>query len=176
MPEKTNNYKRWYAVYTRPRHEKKVYNLLVEQALECYLPLEKTLRQWSDRKKWVTQPMFRSYVFVFIDIRDYLNVLKTDGVVRFVKFEGVAVPIPEKQIQAIRMYEKSGDFITEDISALRKGDIVEVIRGPLKGLYGTLITIGKKRKVRIMIEGVRQDIYLSIRGSYLEKCASSGGG
>ncbi len=169
MSERTEDFKRWYAIYTRPRHEKKVYGMLVEQGTECYLPLEKTLRQWSDRKKWISQPMFRSYVFVFIDIKNYLNVLKIDGIVCFVKFEGKAAPIPGNQIQAIRMYENSGDFINEDISILQEGNKVKVVRGPLMGLYGTLVEIGTKRKVRIMIEGVQQDIYLTIRGSYLKK-------
>ncbi len=163
----------WYALYVKSRHEKKVHELLTQDGITAYLPLEKKLKFWSDRKKWVTEPLFRSYVFVYLDVSDYsiyLKVLQTDGVVKFVRFEGVPVPIPEKHILAIRMYEKSGELISEkEEQELMVGDNVEVIAGPLKGVVGTLVNIGKKRKIRIIIEGLNHSVYVEIKRSYLNK-------
>ncbi|MCD6200584.1 MAG: UpxY family transcription antiterminator [Bacteroidales bacterium] len=161
----------WYALYVRSRHEKKVYDLLTEDGITAYLPVEKKLKIWSDRKKWVMEPLFRSYVFVFINVADYsvyLKVLQTEGVVKFVRFEGVPVPIPEKHMAAIRIYEKSGEFISEEQEQrLKVGDEVEVIGGPLKGVFGRLVEIGTKRKVRIIIDGLNHSVFVEIRKGFL---------
>lgn len=161
----------WYAIYVRSRHEKKVYEMLTEDGITAYLPVEKKLKIWSDRKKWVTEPLFRSYVFVYINVSiysTYLKVLQTEGVVTFVRFEGVPAPIPDQHMEAIRIYEKSGEFITEkEEQDLKVGDEVEVIGGPLKGITGTLVEVEHKRKVRIMIEGLNHSVYVQIRKTYL---------
>jgi len=165
--------KNWYVLYTRSRHEKRVKESFDLEGIECYLPLRKELRIWSDRKKWVEEPLFRSYIFVHIDIGDYnvyLKVLQTEGVVHFVRIEKRPVKVQEQLIEAIRQYEHSGEFISEEEEKqLQVGDTVEVIHGSLKGLYGTLVQIGKKRKVRIMLEVVRQSVYVEIAKSYLKK-------
>jgi len=160
--------KKWYAVYTKPRWEKKVVQLLDEKRIENYLPLQKILKQWSDRKKWVSEPLFRSYVFVCIDQEEYLSTLQTSGVVKFVSFEGKAVSIPPIQIEAIKTYVETGeDLITESVE-MKVGDKVKVIRGPLKGLEGKLVSISAKKRVRVMIEGIQQSLHLRIPVSYLE--------
>jgi len=160
--------KKWYAVYTKPRWEKKVIQLLDEKRIENYLPLQKILKQWSDRRKWVREPLFRSYVFVFIDQVEYLPTLQTSGVVKFVTFEGKAVSIPPIQIEAIRTFVETGEeMITESVD-MKVGDKVKVTRGSLKGLEGTLISISEKKRVRVMIEGIQQSLHLRIPVSYLE--------
>ncbi|MCB0292804.1 MAG: antitermination protein NusG, partial [Calditrichaeota bacterium] len=78
----------WYALYTRPRHEKKVFDQLQEKRIEAFLPLTKELRQWKDRRRWVETPLFTGYVFINIDLRFRLEALQTYGVVRLVSFGG----------------------------------------------------------------------------------------
>ena len=95
---------RWYAIYTKSRNEKKVALNLQEKGIEVYLPLLKTLKQWSDRKKWVEEPLFRSYLFVRILDKNYLEVLQTDGVVRFITFRQERIPVPDQQIEAVKAY------------------------------------------------------------------------
>ena len=142
--------------------------LLDEKQIENYLPLQKILKQWSDRRKWVKEPLFRSYVFVFIAQDEYLSTLQTSGVVKFVTFEGKAVSIPPIQIEAIKTFVETGeDLITESVD-MKVGDKVKVIRGPLKGLEGKLVSISEKKRVRVMIEGIQQSLYLRIPVSYLE--------
>ncbi len=74
----------WYAVYTRPRWEKKVYNLLLERKMEAYCPMNKVRKQWSDRVKWVEEPLFKSYVFVKVAEEELTTVRMVNGIVNFV--------------------------------------------------------------------------------------------
>jgi transcription antitermination factor NusG len=164
MPEK-----KWYAIYTRPRWEKKVAERLDEKRIENYLPLIKTLKLWSDRKKWVQEPLFRSYIFVHINEAEYLSSLQTPGVVKYVTFEKKRVSIPPVQIEAIRQFIESGDDLLSHSPEMHVGDKVAVARGPLKGLEGTLVEFHQKHRVRIMIEGIQQSLHIRIPMSFLQK-------
>ncbi len=159
--------KSWYAVYTKPRNEKKAFQFLEEQGIDAYLPLVKTLKQWSDRKKWVEEPLFRSYLFVQITKDQYFSVLNTFGVVRYITFEGKAVEVPPRQILAIKQYIGQEEIASDRDDNFEIGDRVEVYRGPLKGLCGNLIRIQGRQKVRIEIDSVGQSITLTIPKSYL---------
>jgi transcription antitermination factor NusG len=103
----------WYALYTNPRSEKRAHAELISKGIDSYLPLQRTLKQWSDRKKWVEEPLFRSYLFVYIPQNQYFEVLNTPGVVRYVTFEGKAVPIPPKQIEAIKYFLSGQETLQE---------------------------------------------------------------
>lgn len=150
----------WFALYTNPRSEKKAHSELLSKGIDTYLPLQRTLKQWSDRKKWVEEPLFRSYIFVHINQAQYFEVLNTPGIVRYVTFEGKAVPIPPKQIDAIRF------FLLEDpaepLEPLEPGTSVEITRGPLRGLTGQLVNFQGRKKVRIEIEALGTFLNLSI--------------
>jgi transcription antitermination factor NusG len=162
----------WYAIYTLPRAEKKTYAELVKKGIETYLPLERSLKQWSDRKKWVEEPLFRSYIFVNISQGSYFDVLNTTGVVRYITFEGKAVPIPEKQIEAIR-YFLAGESInsypadSDGMDHYTPGTFVEVIKGPLTGISGELVQVAGRHKVRVEISAVGQSILVTIPISQL---------
>ncbi len=157
----------WYAVYTRPRNEKKVYAALDAEGIQVFLPLIKNLKQWSDRKKWVEEPLFRSYLFVHIPPNQYYKVLNVFGVVRYITFEGKAVAVPPQQILAIKQYINDGEILQEGEKNFAAGDKVEIFRGALKGLTGNLIKIQGKQKVKIEIESIGHSITITIPPSYL---------
>jgi transcriptional antiterminator RfaH len=160
--------KRWYALYTRSRAEKKVAEVLEQSQIEVYLPLQKTLRQWSDRRKWVYEPLFRSYVFVKIEKKDFHHVLNVFGVVRFVTIAHEKIAIPECQIDAIRAY--MGELIIEQpLSYFQKGGEVEVVYGPLKGIRGSLVSVKNQRKLIIQIDAIYQNITLTLPSHLLKK-------
>ena len=159
----------WYAIYVKSRTEKKAYDALISFGIDGYLPLVKTLKQWSDRRKWVEEPLFRSYLFVCIDKSEYFKVLNVDGVVKFITFEGKAVAIPPNQIQAIKQFVDEGDELTDNVEDFKQGDEVEIIKGSMMGLKGKLISFKNKQKVKIEIEAIAQSIYLSIPKSFLKK-------
>jgi transcription antitermination factor NusG len=157
----------WYAIYTFPRAEKKVYAELVRNGITAYLPLLRTLRQWSDRKKWVEEPLFRSYIFVNISQSRYFDVLNTPGVVRYITFEGKAVPVPELQIEAIRFYLSNEDLTAEQTGIFLPGKMVEVVKGPMRGLRGDLIEVAGRHKVKVEISAIGQSIMVTIPFSHL---------
>jgi transcription elongation factor/antiterminator RfaH len=160
--------KRWYALYTKSRTEKKVHQLLMEKGIETYLPLLKTLKQWSDRKKWVEEPLFRSYIFIRISEKERLDAIRTDGVVRMISFQGRPVSIPDKQIEAVRAYINEGETRVEKEVYFTPGDRVEVTRGTLQGLQGTMVETKGKKRVMVEIEGIGEKIMLNIPKSSLK--------
>ena len=100
--------RKWYAIYTKPRWEKKVAERLDEKGIEHFLPLIKTLKIWSDRKKWIQEPLFRSYIFVHVNPSEYLPALQTPGALRYITIESRPVAIPPIQIDAIRTWIEEG--------------------------------------------------------------------
>ena len=88
----------WYAVYTKPRNEKKLAERLNGKGIEAYLPMRRTLKQWSDRKKMVDEPLISSYVFVNVLQEHYFEVLNTPGAVKYIWFCGSLFK-PSSQIE-----------------------------------------------------------------------------
>jgi transcriptional antiterminator RfaH len=160
---------KWYAIYTRPRAEKQVYERLVDAGIETFLPLQKTIRQWSDRKKVIEKPLLSSYVFVKTRRIQFPNVYKTPGVVKFVTFEGKPASIPQKQIDNLRLLVNSDAEIEVSSENFAKGDNVEVMSGSLVGLTGELIIIGSKKRVVVRIDRLDQNIILKIPVTFLRK-------
>jgi transcription antitermination factor NusG len=161
--------KSWFALYTRSRAEKQVYEMLLSAGIDTYLPLVRTLKQWSDRKKWVDEPLFRSYIFVHITPAQYYDVLHIPGTVRYVTFEGKAVSIPPQQIEAIKQYIQTGYQLPDAEIDLPPGSRVDIIAGPMKGISGELLEVMGKTKVRIEIDGLGQSVYVEIPASHIRK-------
>ena len=160
---------KWYAIYTNPRAEKLVHSRLEEVGVETFLPLQKTQRQWSDRKKLVIKPLLSSYVFVKVVPKEFPIVYKTTGVVKFVSFEGQPVSIPQNQIDNLRLLINSNAEIEVTGEALAKGDNVKVMSGSLIGLTGELISINGKKKVVVRIDRLDQNIIVTIPVTFLQK-------
>lgn len=154
--------KKWYALYVRSRTEKKVAKELEAEGIEFYLPLERVLRRWSDRKKWVEEPLFRSYIFVKADHTDYYKALYVPNAVKYVSFEGEAVEVPPQQIEAIKYYLNEKDPVSGDEAELKEGQRVEIIAGKMTGLQGVLVQVKNKKRVRVEIEVVNSSVFLYI--------------
>ena len=159
--------RKWYAIYTRPRWEKKLAERLDEKNIGHYLPLVKTLKLWSDRKKWVQEPLFKSYIFVHVNEKEYLPAIQTPGAVKYISFEKKPVAIPPVQIEAIKTFVESGEETVLHLPEMKIGDRVRITRGSLKGLEGTLVEFHNKQRVRITIEGIKQSLHLKVPLSFL---------
>ncbi len=158
----------WYALYTRPRHEKKVYDDLLEKKMESFLPLVKTLSQWKDRRKWVEKPLFNSYVFINIELQHKLIALQTKGVVRLVSFGGKPAMIPDWQIQQLKTVLDNKDNL-EPEKYLKRGDYVEIIEGPMKGVKGYLREQRGVSKLAILIDGIYQSASFVVDTNFVRK-------
>lgn len=168
----------WHALYVRSRAEKKVLAQLEDKGIQAYLPLIAQVKQWSDRRKKVEEPLFKSYVFVYSSEKEHLSILNVYGVLRFVTFEHKAVIVPENQILAIKRYiedyergEEGRIMVKED--DLKEGQLVRITNGPMKGLTGRLDAIKDKRRLIVFIDVVGQYVPVNIPRTKVEPIAES---
>jgi transcription antitermination factor NusG len=141
----------WNAVYTRHQHEKRVAESLAGNGFEVFLPTYNTIRQWTDRKKQLSLPLFPCYVFVRSNFEQRLRVLTTPGIHFLVMFGGRPAPIPDLEVDAIRKAVESRLRI-EPHPFLRCGDWVRVMSGPLADVEGILVR--KKGSYRLILSAI----------------------
>lgn len=158
----------WYAIRVKSRSEKKVYSDLIDQEIEAYLPLQRKLRQWSDRKKWIEMPLISGYVFVYISRKEYESVLKIYNVVCYVYFEGKAAIIRDADIILLkRMLGQVEVELEITLEQLKPGQMVEIISGPLCGVIGELINFQGKNKVALRIQPLGYTVLVEAPGKNL---------
>ena len=160
--------KKWFAIYVKSRSEKKVFKLLEDIGIESFLPLITRVKQWSDRKKKVEEPLFRSYLFVNITLSDYYKVLNTAGVVKFITFEKQPVPVPDNQIIAIKEYLNDTELHVINYEDFKEGELVRIKSGQMKDLVGRFVKINGKHRIIINIEVVGQSLPINIARSNVE--------
>jgi len=167
-PEKQFN---WYAVYVKSRTEKKALSELEFKNIETFLPLQRKLRQWSDRKKWVEIPLISGYLFVRISRKQYDLVLHSNYVVSYVRFEGTAAVIPDNQIENLKvMLNQSSVEIEITRKDFAPGQLVDVIAGPLIGLRGKLVFLKGKSKVAVNLEQLGYSALVEISAENIRIC------
>jgi transcription termination/antitermination protein NusG len=155
---------RWYAIRTRARHEKQVRDRLQSQGIEQLLPTVTKLSQWKDRKKKIEMPLFSCYCFAQFAWPDRLTVQQTAGVVQIVGNGKGPEPISEDEIDAIRMLMKS-PLPYDAHPYLHEGMPVQVIRGPLDGIRGTLLRKDKPFRLVISVHLIHQAASVEINAS-----------
>ncbi|NQU84325.1 MAG: UpxY family transcription antiterminator [Mariniphaga sp.] len=160
----------WYGVHIQPRTEKKVKYFFEEKGIENYLPLRKSLRQWSDRKKWVELPVISGYIFVNINVKNRSQVLQTDYVRGFVRFSGSDAIIPMEQINIMKyMLGQTGIEVKTDFNNYIKGEPVRVIAGPLTGIKGNLVSIKNRKSIIFLVEHININILVELPPFQIEK-------
>lgn len=159
---------KWYAIYTKPRNEKKIAKELTKKGIENYCPLVKTLRQWSDRKKKVEVPLINSYIFVKVSEKEYYNALNTPGVVKYVTFSGKTAPIRDSQIEAIRIMLDNNLEYELRTERFKKGQEVEIAYGALSGMKGEIIEFSGKNHLLIRIENIGYSLVVNVPEIHLK--------
>lgn len=161
----------WYVIYTRPKSEKKIFAKLQKKKIETFLPLQKVMRQWSDRKKKIEVPLFPNYLFVHISSLQRWNVLSVDGVVRFLQFDGKSAIISETEINTIRGSLSRNPEVSHE--RFHKGDQVVISQGPLKSLEGILVNVKGKKRLAIRIDTIDRSILVDVSPGDLSKLHQS---
>ncbi|MBC7745691.1 MAG: UpxY family transcription antiterminator [Flavobacterium sp.] len=159
---------KWYPVYTNPRSEKKAAELLYKNGIEIYLPLQRQLKQWSDRKKWVEEPMIKSYLFVRITVKQQMQVLTTKGICRFIYFSGKVASMPDRQITQLQLLLASETELELTDQIFKPGEKVKVKAGPLMGLTGELIDYRSQKKMIVRLDHIGQAIMVQMPAVFLE--------
>jgi transcription termination/antitermination protein NusG len=129
---------RWFAIWTRSRHEQVVREQLEQKQIDAFLPTITKWSRWKDRKKKIDWPLFPGYCFARFDPENALPVLKCTGVVNIVGFEGRPAPIPDIELDSIRVLVGS-ELQYDPCPLVREGMMVEVVHGPLRGVVGRLM-------------------------------------
>ena len=163
--------RKWFAIYTRPRAEKKVKEQLLKIEVETYLPLKKELRQWKDRKKWVELPLFTSYIFVRINVKEHYEIIKyIRGIVKFVTIGGNKIAVRDEEIDTIKkVLQYSADGIEVSNETFKLNDEIEIKSGILKGQKGKLISFSGKHKIAIKIETIGSMLIVQINKNLVAK-------
>ena len=160
----------WYALYTKPRFEKKAHERLLLNDYESFLPLITTVRQWSDRKKKVQLPLISGYIFVKTDIKNLKDVLPIPGVKNVLKHLGKPAIIKDYEIENLKiLLEDSSKFNIIQESNLKKGDVVIVEKGVFNGLVAECIKFNGKHRLIVRIEALANIIEVNIPLSYVKK-------
>lgn len=157
-----NNDNKWYVFYTKSRHEKSVFSLLIKSGIEAFLPLKKEIRKWSDRKKLIELPIFPSYIFVKIPKHKILEILKFPGISRYISFNGLPAYLRENDIEIIKKAIDNNNEIELFDSKLKNGSKVKFITGPFAGYEAIVVGHNRKNKIIVEIEGTNQSILITV--------------
>lgn len=162
--------KNWFVFYTKSRQEKKVFEYLTKHGLEVFLPMQKVMRQWSDRKKKVEVPLFNSYIFVFESEDKIPSILQTPGVAWNIRHNNKPAVLHPKELETIKRFLGSGLVLeSHQCEKLEVGDPVEVIDGPLKGMLGHLFKTAEGDKFTVGLESIGQTMLVRIDPAVLRK-------
>jgi transcription antitermination factor NusG len=167
----TDNNTYWHAVYTKPRWEKKVAALLEAKGIEYYCPLNKVVKQWSDRKKTVLEPLFKSYVFVQVAEEKKWDLLNVAGIINYVTWLGKPAKIKENEIETIRKFLKEFESVEVVDGNLELNATVKVKQGVLMNYQGILLQLNGNR-ASVKIDSMGLQLITVIDKKNLEKVAS----
>lgn len=159
----------WYALHTRPRHEKLVVQRLTDRRVETFLPIVTETHRWSDRKKTVQLPLFSCYVFAkFVPNRtERLNVLRVSGVLGLVGSTGEGAAIPDEQIDAVRTLVDS-ELPWTSHPFLKIGQRVRIRGGAMEGLEGILVSRSGSQTLVISIDAIQRSLAVRVEGYQVE--------
>lgn len=151
----------WYAIYTKPRWEKKVYSLLTEKRIESYCPLNKVRKKWSDRMKTVEEPLFKSYVFARVSEEEQPKVRMTPGVMNFVYWQGKPAIIRAKEIEVIRKFLNEYENVLVEPLELKENGKVIIRQGLFMDHEAKILKIEGNR-VKVEIESIGYSLIASV--------------
>jgi transcription antitermination factor NusG len=159
--------KYWYAIYTKPRWEKKTAELLSKKRIENYCPLNKVIRYWSDRKKIVLEPLFKSYVFINTTEKEHTSIRQTDGVLNFVYWLGKPAVIKNAEIEAIQDFLSEYQNVQLEHVEVNINDTIKVKRGPLMEQEGDVLEI-KNKTVKVYLPSMGYALVAEIEKTNIE--------
>ncbi len=151
----------WYALYTCPRHEKRVAEQIEQRRFSCFLPLYRSVRRWKDRRKELELALFPGYVFVRMALSDRMQVLGLPGVVRLVSFNGQPAPLPTDEIEALQTRLSAG-LKAEPHPYMRAGRRVRVRSGPMEGLEGKIVRTKDRCRVIFSIDLLQRSVIVEV--------------
>jgi transcription antitermination factor NusG len=149
--------RKWFVLYTKPRWEKKVNQLLNQKGVECYCPLNKVKRQWSDRVKIIHEPLIKSYVFVKVEDSDRSLVRLTNGVINFVYWNGKPATVKEREIQTIKRFLDEHENVGLRIIELVPQQRILITSGTFMDQTAKVLDV-RKKEVKVAIDSLGYEL------------------
>jgi transcription antitermination factor NusG len=159
---------KWYAVYTKPRWEKKVAKALTTQGITNYCPLNQVVRQWSDRKKIVHEPLFTSYVFVYVQEKQFPLLKKLDGILHLVCWLGKPAVIREEEIEVIRQFLQEHGQVRLEKTTVRLNDTIKITHGTFVNQQGAIVGF-QNNNIKVALPSLGYLMYAVLDRSSVEK-------
>jgi len=161
----------WYLIYTKPKHEKKVFQQLRESRIDSYLPTKKTLRSWRDRRKFVDEPLFPSYVFVYLNcMQSYYAGIDTEGALYYVRNGKEVARVSDAVVSNIRLLQDKGEALEVSHERFQPGRRMVIRNGPLTGLDCEVVRCDNKSKLLVRVELLQRGLLLSIAEEDVAGC------
>jgi transcription antitermination factor NusG len=153
--------RKWLAIYTKPRWEKKVHQFLSQKGFESYCPVTRVMRKWSDRMKMIEEPLFRSYVFVHVSEEKQSEVRMVNGVVNFLYWQGKPAIVTDKEINIIRRFLKENDNVQATPLDLKPDQKVRIYSGVFMDKEATILKV-KGKQLEVIIESLGYKLTASV--------------
>jgi transcriptional antiterminator RfaH len=159
----------WYLIYTMPRHEKKVHTRLTEMSIDTFLPTRKVLRAWHDRKKYIDEPLFPSYVFVYLnDLQNYYDGLNPEGSLYYVKAGKEIVRVNENVVNNIKLVATWSKDIEVSEQRFQPGQKLVINKGVLTGLSCEVVRVNSGKKLLVRVELLQRNLLLTLSAEQLQ--------
>lgn len=153
--------KKWFVLYTKPNQEIKVVNDLSQMGIKCYCPTTKVIKQYSDRKKKILNPLMPSYVLVYINESNRNDVFSVSGVVRYLFWLGKPAIIRENEVELMKRYLK-GVYESVSLTNFTKGQLYRISEGILSGKTGRVIET-QKNKIKLELQSLGMVVTLKLQ-------------
>jgi transcriptional antiterminator RfaH len=149
--------------YTKPRHEKKVHTHLEEMNINSFLPLTKKLRTWNDRRKYIDEPLFPSYVFIYLnDMQNYYSGVDAEGSLYYVKTGKQMARVSESVVNNIKLLTGHAQNIEVSDTRFQPGQQLVISQGPLAGLSCEVVQFESKKKLLVRVELLKRNLLLTV--------------
>lgn len=161
---------KWYVIKTNSRAEKKVEERLLKQGFEVFLPLQTTIKQWSDRKKKVSTPLISSTLFIHSLEQELKHIYNTPGFHSVLHYQSKPAVVRDFEINNLKIIlQNDNECQLEETTNIEKGDLVEVVKGPFQGLIATSIEVNRSHKLIVEIESLGQKFVVHVSKSFVKK-------
>ena len=113
--------KKWFVLYTKPKHELKVKENLSRVGVESFCPTVVSHRIWSDRIKKIREVIIKSIVFVKCSDNERNNVFDIPSTVRYLFHCNKPAVVLENEIEHLKKLEENKHKVNKLLSI---GDII----------------------------------------------------
>ena len=153
----------WYLIYTKPRHEKKLHIRLSENNLTTFLPTKKVLRTWHDRKKYIDEPLFPSYLFIYLrDMQNYYEGIDAEGSLYYVRTGKEIARVSESLVESIKLVTDAAKDVEVSDTRFQAGRQLVITQGPLTGLACEVVQQNNMQKILLRVELLQRNLLLSL--------------